>query len=42
MYIVKIVTDSILKNNGIIISFQVDISIEKSMDIGQHIFRKEN
>ena len=41
-YFVKSVIDSIQKNDGINISIQVDIYIEKSMDIDQHFFHKEN
>ena len=38
MYFVKSVIDSIQKNDGINISIQVDIYIEKSMVIGHHFF----
>ena len=41
-YIVKFVTDSIQKNNGINISILVDICIEKSKVIGQRFFHKEH
>ena len=40
IYIVKFMTDSSLKNNGINIFSLVGIYIEKSMDIGQPTFHK--
>ena len=42
IYSAKLVTDSLLKNNGPNISVLVNICIEKSMDTGQPIFHKEN
>ena len=38
IHIVKVVKDSLLKNNGKSIFILVDICIEKRMDIGQSIF----
>ena len=42
MCIVKVVIDSLLKNNGKSTSIVVGICIEKSMDFSQPIFHKEH